>query len=76
VSTALVAAQLGWGEKELSIGDSPEAFAAGCIQAYTDEARWSAMRCAALERIQEECSPSVFDRKVAEIFGTTGEADY
>lgn len=67
VTTSLVAAQLGWSGRKLCIADSPEEFAASCIQAYTDEMRWNAMRRAALERVQVDCSPEAFDRTVAEI---------
>jgi len=67
VATPLLAQQLGWTEQELSIAEDAEAFAARCIEIYTDQAKWSALRETALERVRRECSPKAFEENLLRI---------
>ena len=69
VCTSLLAAQLGWSPgQELTVGDTPEDFAAGCIQLYRDRARWRRQQVSAQRRVRREYSPRVFRRQVEELF--------
>ena len=67
VATSLLAAQLGWTEQELAIGDSAEAFAERCVEIYTTAGKWTSLRTAALRRISAECSQETFESKVYDI---------
>ena len=67
VATSLLAAQLGWTDQELGIGDSPEEFASRCIEVYSTPEKWSSLRAAAHKRTVSECSIETFERKVYDI---------
>ena len=68
VATPLLASQLGWedGSTLLVAGDAVT-FAAKCIQLYTDEALWTRLRQAGIERIRKECSPELFENRLQSI---------
>jgi O-antigen biosynthesis protein len=67
VATPLLAQQLDWTDRELAIAEDAEAFAAQCIETYTDAAKWTNLRESALERVQTECSPKMFEERVRQI---------
>ena len=61
VASPLIASQLGWQTGvELSVADSPEAFADSCCLLYRGEDLWQRQREAALARVANECSRDVF----------------
>ena len=61
VASPLIASQLGWQTGvELSVADSPEAFADSCCLLYLGEDLWQRQREAALARVANECSRDVF----------------
>jgi GT2 family glycosyltransferase len=68
VGTPLLASQLGWteGSPMLVAGDA-ESFAARCVELHTDGGLWNRLRRAAIERIQEECSPDLFENRLQSI---------
>ncbi|GJM11779.1 MAG: hypothetical protein DHS20C12_01820 [Pseudohongiella sp.] len=69
VTTALLAQQLGWQDgKELLVGDTPEAYAAQCIELYQNEGLWQAVRDAGLAAITEDCSQETFRKNLAGLF--------
>jgi len=69
VTTTLLAQQLGWqDEKELLVGDTPEAYAAACIKLYQDERLWQDVRDAGLAAIVEDCSQETFRKNLAGLF--------
>jgi GT2 family glycosyltransferase len=77
VATPLLAAQLGWQDgSHLAIGRTSDEFAQKCVQLHTNEACWTAMRHAALERIREECSYEVFENQLKEVLRSTVGAVY
>jgi O-antigen biosynthesis protein len=61
VVTSLIASQLGWqvGRDVLAASDGPS-FATECARLYNSRALWNSLRCHALERVQEDCSPERF----------------
>ncbi len=68
VVTGLIAKQLGWRDGvELLVADDPAEFASACARLYTDAALWARIREAALARVQEDCAPEVFTRKIQNI---------
>ena len=67
VATSILAKELGWTSRELAIADTADDFANRCVHAYTDEVLWMGLRDAALERVQKECSPKVFEERVGQI---------
>ena len=67
IATPLLAAQLNWMADELGIAESAEDFAARCIELYTDAAKWTSLRDAALKRVRAECSPQAFEDQVRKI---------
>ena len=71
VATPLLAGQLGWTERELAIAQDAEAFAARCIEIYTDSGRWNSLREAALERVRRECSPQAFEESLRRILSNS-----
>ena len=69
VATDLVFAQLGWsGRPEFRSGTSAEDFAEACVEVYTNETLWNAIRDAELELVEEVFSRAVFDRQLRLIF--------
>jgi glycosyltransferase involved in cell wall biosynthesis len=68
VATPLLAGQLDWSERELAIGGDAESFAARCVEYYSDPEKWMALRSAALERVQQDCSPEIFEKNVRKVF--------
>jgi len=67
VATPLLAAQLSWTAKELSIAEDAKTFAHCCVELYTNPDLWLRQRDAALARVRAECSPVAFSRQVARI---------
>jgi O-antigen biosynthesis protein len=67
VTTPLLARQLDWTDHELAIGGGAAGFAHQCIALYNDAERWTRLRNAALERVQADCSPNAFAKKVGQI---------
>jgi GT2 family glycosyltransferase len=70
VTTPLLAAQVGWTDRELEIASDAESFADACIKVYTDSARWTQMRQAALDRVTVECSTEAFELAVSRILSS------
>ena len=76
MATTLIAEQLGWTIGEDIAAASPDdadGFAAALIAAYSDEARWTKLRNAALARIAAECDPAAFTARIDAIL--TGRAE-
>jgi hypothetical protein len=46
-------------------GDA-RAFAERCLEVHEDEARWSALRSAALARVERDCAPAEFADRLRE----------
>jgi GT2 family glycosyltransferase/glycosyltransferase involved in cell wall biosynthesis len=68
VVTTLIAGQLGWQDGvEVLVADEPADFAAACARLYTDPVLWARLRDAALARVQQDCAPEVFSRKIQTI---------
>jgi len=68
VATPLVAEQLGWeAEREILVADDAPGFAAACARLYEDEALWTRIRLAALERARRDSSPETFTARVREL---------
>ena len=68
VATPLLASQLGWSDgSPILVAGDPGSFAARCIDLYTDEGLWNRLRKAAIERIQEDCSPELFENRLQSI---------
>jgi len=67
IATPLLAAQLNWSQNELGIAEDEEAFAARCIEVYSDAAKWRNLRDAALRRVRAECSLQVFEEQVRKL---------
>jgi glycosyltransferase involved in cell wall biosynthesis len=66
VCTRLLARQLGWSEgTDLLAADAPIDFANACVALHEEEARWAAMRAAALGRIRNDYSAERFSAAVA-----------
>jgi glycosyltransferase involved in cell wall biosynthesis len=70
VGTSLLAAQLGWGAREMAIADTAEDFAARIVELYSDAARWTLLREAAFERVSRDCSREKFVEGVRELLGS------
>lgn len=69
VSTVLLARQLGWMDgKELLVADTPEDYAAKCIELYRNEQLWNKVRDAGLQAIAEDCSQETFRANLAGLF--------
>jgi O-antigen biosynthesis protein len=76
VATPLLASQLGWQEgSPLLIAGDAEEFAAKCVQLHTDEALWSRLREAGIERIRKECSPELFENRLQSIMQNGHRSD-
>ena len=68
VCTSILAAQLGWRDRdEISVADTPADFAAAIARLDHDGAAWERQREKALARVVTDCSPERFERTVAEI---------
>jgi O-antigen biosynthesis protein len=68
VATPLLASQLGWRPgQDLLVGDTAEAFARACIEAYRDRATWERLRANALKQVKTQCSRAEFARIVARL---------
>ena len=66
VATSLLAKQLGWRPgRDLLAADEPESFAQACARLYRDPELWRGLRCAALDRVGQDCSQSGFDSALA-----------
>ena len=72
VATPLLADQLGWRDGEtLCIGTGADSFARKCIDLYTNDALWTKLRRAALDRVKAECSPEAFESRLKEILAAS-----
>ena len=72
VTTSLLAQQLGWQDRrQLLAGDSADKFSARCIELYSDEALWTAVRTEGLQRVAEDCSDARFRSSLQEHFLST-----
>lgn len=70
VATRQIASQLGWDDdEELLVADEAADFAAACARLYTDESVWNRLRAGALARVEEECAPSLFSKRLLDIVG-------
>ncbi len=75
VATPLLASQLGWTEgSPILIGGNAETFAARCVELHSDEVLWNRLRRAGIERIQEECSPELFENRLQSIIQNSHRA--
>ena len=71
VATSILAEQLAWTAGEhLAVADDAEGFASCCVELYQNSDKWSAMRAAALERIQADCSAETFETWLDEILAS------
>lgn len=73
VASDVLIRQLGWTTgQDIMSGGAPAAatFATAVAELYRDEGLWSGIRQSALERVEKDCSPEVFDRAVMEILNT------
>lgn len=67
VGTAILAQQLGWSPgREMLAADAPQALADACLALHGDEAEWSRVRAAALQRVERDHSRSAFSARLAE----------
>jgi glycosyltransferase involved in cell wall biosynthesis len=65
VATPLLAAQLGWQDGSVFwVASGAETFAQRCIELYTNEVSWTALRNAALEQIRRDCSKEIFAKQL------------
>jgi GT2 family glycosyltransferase len=71
VATPLLAEQLDWSEREIAIAGDAEAFAARCVEIYTNSEEWNRLREAALERVRRECSPQAFEENLRRILSNS-----
>jgi glycosyltransferase involved in cell wall biosynthesis len=60
IATPLLVEQLNWTDREAAIAETAEAFAAECIDVYTNASRWTSLRKAALERIRKRITLGAF----------------
>ena len=68
VTTSAIASQLEWqNEQELLTANKPQEFANQCIRLYQEEELWRKLRDNALKKIEMQCSPEYFQRKLKEI---------
>jgi O-antigen biosynthesis protein len=68
VATPLLAAQLGWGDRDLFlVGTDAQDFASKCVELYRNEELWTTLRRNALERVQVECSVEAFQTRLKHI---------
>jgi len=68
VVSPLLADLLGWThEREVLVAETPEEVATACLRLHGDRDLWERIRSGALQRIEEDCSISRFDRAVADI---------
>jgi GT2 family glycosyltransferase len=66
VTTSLLTSQLRWRSGvDLLVGDTAEAFARACVQAYRERTTWEMLRTHALAQVERQCSPAAFTRVVA-----------
>jgi GT2 family glycosyltransferase len=73
VVTPLVATQVGWRDRsELLVGASPEDFARGVIELYSDQALWERVRTRAVAAVERDCSRVAFS---AALIAATGAAE-
>jgi GT2 family glycosyltransferase len=74
VATRLLASQLAWEDGSVFlVGGDATSFARRCVELYTNEALWTRLRNAALERITAECSADTFERQVKQIVTAQSE---
>lgn len=72
VGRSLLARQLGWqDERDLLVGDTPQAFATACARLYRDAALWHRVRNAALDRVAIDCDPAKFASEISRIVGSS-----
>jgi GT2 family glycosyltransferase len=65
VATPLLATQLGWEDGDpFLVGNDSESFAQKCIDLHENRALWEKLRAAAIERIQKECSTTIFEARI------------
>jgi glycosyltransferase involved in cell wall biosynthesis len=73
VATPLLAVQLGWeNEDPFLVGGEAQSFAEQCVQLYRNRHLWLRLREAALARIRDECSTSVFEAGVVDCLTSFG----
>ena len=71
VTTTLLSRQLDWShENQLLSADAADEYAAQCVRLYTDAALWQSIRDAGLKAVEQDCSESQFQNKLAELFNT------
>lgn len=69
VTTQLIASQMGWSYGEgLAYSNDPEGFARTIAQFYTDQCSWEKIQAAGLQKIREDCSPSMLRQGLIETF--------
>lgn len=69
VTTALLAAQLGWtDEAQLLVADTATDFAEQCVRLYQDQKLWELIRQGGLEAITEDCSSARFSAGLQSLF--------
>ncbi|MGA2031480.1 MAG: glycosyltransferase [Thermoguttaceae bacterium] len=68
VVSSLLAEQLGWRhEQELLVADDPRQFAECCRRLEEDGQLWQRLRDGALAAVTRDCSPQLFDRRLAQV---------
>ncbi len=71
VTTSLLAGQLEWENGvQLLCADDPQGFAEACLTLLHNRELWEQVRCAALDAIARECSPSHFQSVLLELIGS------
>lgn len=70
VATTLLGRQLGWRDgQELLLADEAEDFATACVRLYSDRVLWERVRAGALARVEADCSPEAFAKRLRAIIG-------
>ncbi|MBT3469306.1 MAG: glycosyltransferase family 4 protein, partial [Opitutae bacterium] len=73
VSTSLIAQQLDWtAGEDLLVADSANALAEECVRLYTDSALWERIRANSASKVIKDCSPEVFDARLAGLLESVG----
>lgn len=73
VATPLIGRQLGWEHgEELLLANDAETFAAACVRLYRDQQLWERLRRNALRRVETDCSPAEFAKRLRAIIESDG----
>jgi glycosyltransferase involved in cell wall biosynthesis len=71
VVTPIIRDQLGWTDgKECLVGADASEFAEKCIELFSNQTQWSALRNGALDRVSTELNTDAFGARIAEILGS------